>query len=122
MGKILVNEVDCNQISKYNKPENWVFINKKIAIPKEELKYLKKEQIIQLSSSEKSEEKQVSKSSPSKENIKYFSPHEKKVEEEVSYRGSLLKTGYNLLPESIQQMAVDAEANEAIQMVKKADF
>jgi hypothetical protein len=34
----------------------------------------------------------------------------------------LLKTGYNLLPESIQQMAVDAGANEAIKMVKKADF
>lgn len=66
MGKILVNEVDCNQISKYNKSENWVLVDKNIAIPKEELKYLKKDQIIQFSSSDSSEEKQVSNTSPSK--------------------------------------------------------
>jgi hypothetical protein len=69
VGKVLVNEVDCNQISKLNKPENWVFIDKNIAIPKEELKYLKKEQIIQLLPSDSSEEKQIFNFFPSKEDL-----------------------------------------------------
>lgn len=124
MGKIIVDNVDCNQISKLNKPENWVFVDKNIAIPKEELKYLKKDQIIQPSSSPEgvfSEEKGVSNSSPSKENPTPFSPKEGN-EEKVSYKAALLKKAYNLLPEPIQQMAVDAGANELIKLVKEADF